>query len=79
MKTSPETRLLNKLKGETMLVAKIILTSESPVEVIEGKRQQQPFPNSCYNQNHQRVTSKGSQSKLQPGNSFLNNTSDSDD
>lgn len=45
MKTSPETRLLNKLKGETMLVAKIILTPESPVEGIEGKRQQQLFPN----------------------------------
>lgn len=48
MKTSPETRLFNKLKGETMLVAKIILTPESPVEGIEGKRQQQLFPNLHY-------------------------------
>lgn len=55
MKTSPETRLLNKLKGETMLVAKIILTPESPVEGIEGKRQQQLFPNLRYDQNYQTV------------------------
>lgn len=67
IKTSPETRLLNKLKGETMLIAKIILTPESPVEGIEGKRQQQLFPNLGYDQNHQMVIIrplKGSHFKL---------------
>lgn len=58
MKTSPETMSLNKLKGETMLVGKIILTPESPVEGTEGKRQKQLFPNLCCNQNHQTVTFK---------------------
>lgn len=38
-----------------MLVAKIILTPESPVEGTEGKRQQQLFPNLRYDQNHQTV------------------------
>lgn len=66
IKTSPETRLLNKLKGETMLIAKLILTSESPVEGMEGKRQQQVYPNLGYDQNHQMVIIrplKGSQFK----------------
>lgn len=66
IKTFPETRLLNKLKGEAMLIAKIILTPESPVEGTEGKRQQQLFPNLCYNQNYQMVIIrplKGSQFK----------------
>lgn len=55
IKTSPETRLLNKLKGETMLIAKLILTPESPVEGTEGKRQQQVYPNLGYDLNHQMV------------------------
>lgn len=66
IKTSPETRLLNKLKGETMLIAKLILTPESPVEGMEGKRQQQVYPNLGYDQNHQMVIIrplKGSQFK----------------
>lgn len=66
IKTSPETRLLNKLKGETMLIAKLILTPESPVEGMEGRRQQQVYPNLGYDQNHQMVIIrplKGSQFK----------------
>lgn len=66
IKTSPETTLLNKLKGETMLIAKLILTPESPVEGMEGRRQQQVYPNLGYDQNHQMVIIrplKGSQFK----------------
>lgn len=40
MKTSPVTKLLNKLKGKKMLVAKIMLIPESSMEGTEGKRQQ---------------------------------------
>lgn len=43
-----------------MLAAKIMLISESPMEGIGGKRQQQLFPNLCYDQNHQMVNFKNS-------------------
>lgn len=62
----PRDQVINILKGEAMLIAKIILTPESPVEGTEGKRQQQLLPNLCYNQNHQMVIIrplKGSQFK----------------
>lgn len=43
-----------------MLVAKIMLIPESPMECTEGKRQWQMFPNPGYDQYHQMVSFKNS-------------------